>query len=177
MRFLLLIVLVLVGCDGDTCDLQPYEHEVLPLHIDTHCHEQHVEAIETAVNELNRVSASELCQPVIAIGEPVDVDHWAAEVQQGTISCYYEEPEWFQDTEKWVDKVGWSDYFENVRLFFWKTPLKHDNFSRALALHELGHYIGLDHVDDQDAVMSQGISSSHRRFTGSDVDEFVLRYK
>lgn len=169
----ILAILFLVACeDGELCDVQPYEYDVLPLHIDTHCHEEHVEAIKHAVDELNRVSASEICQPVIAIGEPVNVDHGAWKVPMNTITCYYDEPEWVEDHPEIETKVGWGTLYKYARIFIWKVQFHHVNYIEAIAIHELGHYIGMGHVDDKDAVMRSSINAEHRSFTSADVDEF-----
>jgi predicted Zn-dependent protease len=169
--------MLLLGCEDEEmqyCD-HDFGYPVLPLTIDSDCTEEHTESIVEAVDRLNDWTNKHLCQEMIEVQDGfVDIDHEDRLVPQETAICYYDRPSWFDGVNQKF--LGLAGHGTKVRLFWFQEPGIVQRYQIAIIMHELGHYIGLDHVDG-DAVMAVYIDVRRTSFTNNDTKELCSVYE
>jgi hypothetical protein len=175
----IIAVVILLGCDDDEmqyCD-HDFGYPVLPLTIDSACTEVHIERIVEAVDRLNDWANKHVCQDMVEIQDGlVEIDHEDRLVPQETAICYYDRPDWFDTVNQKF--LGLAGHGTKVRLFWFQIPDMIQRYQLAVVMHELGHYIGLTHVDGgEDAVMGRYIDPLRTSFTANDTTELCSVYE
>jgi hypothetical protein len=170
MRILFLLSWLLFGCEEEV----PYE-----LWIDNECSPINA-LIYDKVNEFNLWVSYYTGEELIEIQGKDKVDHeWILSIDgldpnigRDFLVCFYQEFASY-DTD-YPGLVGWGIPKGNIFLFLWK--LDDDKEIGIFILHELGHYIGLNHLAaGKVGIMSASLSAG--TFTQNDVDELCQHYK
>jgi len=165
------ILLVIVSCEelNDQCTIIE-DSEILDLYIDSDCQTTEYNAILNGVALINELSIQKTCDPVIEVMGIIDLPnkYKTVNLPLNVATCYYKEPEWFANS-KYETKLGWGSYNYSIRLFSFKKPGMSTNYTLALTMHELMHYIGINkHLDNPDTVMHHNIGPLNTHYTKSD---------
>lgn len=182
-KYILIFIIIFFGCEEErdnrwpSCEEELKDYEVQDLWIDSKCSNRDTELILRAVDKLNDMSNGLICQPKVNVVGTMVVDH--DDINMGGAKhvavCYNYEPDWYKDSVNMSNHHGYCKFFHSFRLFFFKTS---DNKARRLGLimHELGHYVGMRHSNDPDAMMHQG-RKKYTNYQEADADEFCKEYE
>ena len=174
------MAILLIACEDpftwEPCNTPCEGVTTYPVYIDSSCGTREREGILDAIEEINEMSNSMVCKPVLKFKGYVEINHDIERLPgNGEVVCYTEEPEWFENAS-YSDKLGWGTYYKNVRLFIFKNPLMSDNLSLALSIHELMHYIGLPHDDNPNSVMYPVVNPLNTSLHPIDGKHFCTKY-
>ena len=151
-------------CNTPLERLEPY-----PVSVDTMCSMREKEVALDAIDNINEMANSLVCQPILKFAGYTEIDHTSIELPgNGELVCYREEPAWFKGTI-FEPKLGWGRYTKWVRLFLFKDLTMPENLLLAITTHELLHYIGLDHSKNSSALMypyTDGLTTTPRKSDG-----------
>lgn len=143
-------------------------HEELNLRIDTNCTPEQRADIESAIIEINNAWYGCHGGNGIELTGDAEIDSydllkWESD-SDDVVACV---PDGERILMEFPDDVnGASTYGGNVILFISRIP---DGEFRAVAIHELGHYIGMGHSDDPTSVMyGEGVEVEH--LSDGDID-------
>lgn len=151
-------LIIIMACDDnfawEPCNTPIERIEPYPVIVDTNCSMRERGSVFEAIESINEMASSLVCQPVLKFAGYVDIDHSEPTIpNNGTLACYTREPEWFDDLRLPENIIGLGKHNSWVKLFVFKRPLMTQDLSLALTIHELGHYIGLHHTDNYNAMM------------------------
>jgi len=160
-----ILMSILLGCAEESVYCIPTDEDAYELYIDAECLPRERAAIMDGIDRLNEL----VCEPLVELVGSVVVNHDGEDMgtEVDAVACYYGEPEWY-DGSRYESKLGWSDYYQNVRLFTFRNPGMADNYALAIAMHELGHYVGIGHAADKRAVMYPAIGPLNIEYTAVD---------
>ena len=168
-----LFALVSLGCEDKLGYFDTdFGYDIIPLRIDAACSDLDTQVIVEGVERLNDWANRHVCQDMIDLQEGFyDVDHEDPYTPDEFIVCYYGKPEWLTGGQ-----LGTGGWHTKVRLFLYRIPEATFNYRLALVMHELGHYIGLQHADPP-AIMHVGPDSQITHFTGKDTEKLCDTYE
>lgn len=181
MRTLVLLVLLVLGCEDDdpgySCPdgFEP-QYKVKQIWVDSECSEKARDAILDGADDLNDFTREHLCQPILEVVGELQVDHETKSVDTDVpvIVCYGDIPSWWYGSSfDESNLIGFSSSIHGLRFFlFRRVPVAYGTIHH-LMLHEAMHFIGLRGHHSGDGIMTEfGIVKSRRVYTLDDTEFF-----
>lgn len=151
-----------------------------PIYIEAAFSDDEVAIIEASIAEWNTLSLEYLGVPALEyLGRYDDPDGFQPEDLLDGPGVVYRESvdgesyDFLQSQEKFADYPLIGGYATPGDVLIFVENISTDEMFRHVALHELGHHLGLQHIkDDQEAVMYLGGVSRH--LNNSDREAFCI---
>ncbi len=154
----------------------------LPIYVEDSWSDEETAQIRLAIDEWNAVAAAHLKEPQLLLD------------YRGRIHDAFE-PEDFGDDIHVIYRIGSPEQvpeflrseppggygtFGDILLFTFNLCPDCDqypDFLRIVSLHELGHFIGLPHLEHRPAIMKPGWDDRTEHLTEGDIEAFCIAYE
>lgn len=166
-RFVIVVMVLLIGCE----EALPFE-----MWLDKDC-DPIQGVIQQKIDQLNNWVEENTGDVLVDVVGKDSVDHeWMLSndgsdpnIGRDFIVCFQNEPSNYRESD-YSDASGWATSHGNVYLFLWTIS---NMELESLILHELGHSIGLAHIDEV-GVMNPNLNISS--FTDEDRKELCKHF-
>jgi hypothetical protein len=172
---LIIISMIVIGCDDDRYCNVDGGYKIIPLRIDSSCDKNAVKAIRYAIDELNDWTSQHICQDLVELlPERVEVNHDDLTPPRHTIGCYYEPPEWWGGS---TEVLGTALRDQWIKIYWFQEKKWGPYYRIAILLHELGHYVmDNDHLA-YPAVMFEYVEKNRLHYTKNDTEHLCSIYE